>query len=77
MEITLNIGTLFIIISITILIRNYIVGKASSKAFDLIYKQINYEELNKEYLVVDNYFKRVYDIRKWTFNQLFPGLKEK
>ena len=57
------------------LLRNHLVNKHHIKAIEYIYEQDNWESLKIKYNPTGNYGKHMLDLRKWSYNQMFPGLE--
>lgn len=72
----LSIALSGMIISSFLLIRNEMVNQHTRRAINYIYKQTNWQELRKKHNADNNYnaTKNLFDLTKWTYNKMFPGL---
>ncbi len=74
MTILLAIFGVVLAVCALILIRNEMVYKYNARAIDYIFSQPNWGELREKYDPAGNYNRNMFDLRKWTYKQMFPGL---
>jgi len=72
--IIIAVGLSIIVLCTFITIRSEIIFRYNKRAIKFIFSQPNWKELEKKHNPANYYFKNLFDLTKWTYNQMFPGL---